>query len=93
MRKWKAHKCTIQGELIARRREKQAYITKLTKHIHKLESAHKLTQATSSLQELLQDRAELVEELNKKTKCNYILSQKMFYEYGNKAGRLLARDL
>lgn len=95
MIKWKAHECTIQGELIAiatkRRRERQAHISKLSNHIHELEKAHKKTQAISSLQELTQARTELVDELNKRMKHNYILSQKLFYEYGNKAGRLLAR--
>lgn len=79
MTRWEAHK--------------QAHITKLREHNHRLERAHKLTQAASSLQELLQARDELVEELDKKMKRNYILSEKKVYEYGNKACRLLARAL
>lgn len=76
-----------------KRREKLTHISQLTTSIHELEKAHKRTQSISTLQELSQVRAELVDELNKRTKRNFILSQKMFYEYGNKAGRLLVRVL
>lgn len=65
-----AHKRTIRGELIAlsakRRRERQAHITKLTSHIHKLERTHKTTQASSSLPDLIQARTERLEILDKK---------------------------
>lgn len=92
-----AHKCIIWGELIAIstkcRWEQQSYIKKLTARIHTLEKAHKYTQAAFSLPELIQARTDLLEKLAKKTKLNYILSQKIFSEYGNKSGKLLARAL
>lgn len=94
---WEAHRCYIQGEFITiaakKRREKQAHISQLTKSIHALEKTHKRTQAWSTLQELSQLRAKLMEEMNKRTKRNLILSQKRIYEYGNKSGRLLAKAL
>lgn len=94
---WEAHKCSIRGEFMAiaakKRREKQAHILQLTTRIHKLEKVLKRTQVIFTLQELTQVRVELVDVLHKRRKCNYILSQKMFYEYGNKAGRFLARAL
>lgn len=94
---WEAHKCYIRGEFMAmsakKTREKQAYISQLIKNIHALEMNHKRTQALSTLQELSQLRAKLIDELNKRTKLNFILSQKLFYEYGNKCYWLLARAL
>lgn len=95
--KWEAQKCVIHGELVAQavrcRWERQARIDSLITRIHMLELAHKMSQATFSLQELQQIRADLLEELNKKIKRNYVLSQKIFYEYANKSGKLLARAL
>lgn len=58
-----------------------------------LERGHKSTQAASSLHDLVQARVDLLEELDKKTKRNYILTQKIFYEYENKSGKFLARAL
>lgn len=97
MMRWKAHKSTIRGELIAnsakQRKDRQAHIIKLTSCIQELECAHKTSQALVSLPDLLQARTNLLEALNKQTKQNYILSQKLFYKYGNKSGKLLARAL
>lgn len=47
--------------------------------------------ATSTLTELNQDRDQLAEELNMKTKRQYILRDKIYYEQGNKSGKLLAK--
>lgn len=97
MIKWEAHKCTIRGKLIAiaskRRRERQAHISILSKRIQNLEKIHKKTRALSTLEELTQVRTELKEVLHKQIKRNYILSQKIFYEHGNKSGKILARAL
>lgn len=97
MMRWEAHKSTIRGELIAlsakRRKDRQTHINTLTSRIQALEAAHKSSMAATSLPELLQARSELLEALNKQTKRNYILSQKIFYEYGNKSGKILARAL
>lgn len=76
-----------------RKRERQANIKKLTTRIHILERAHKSTLATSSLNKLIQARTELLEELGKRTKQNYMLTRKNFYEFGNKSGKMLANAL
>lgn len=97
MIKWEAHKCTIRGKLIAiaskRRRERQAHISILSKRIQNLEKIHKKTRALSTLEELTQVRTELKEVLHKQIKRKYILSQKIFYEHGNKSSKILARAL
>lgn len=61
--------------------------------IHSLERTHKLSLATKSLVDLIKAREELLEELNKFLKRKYILTQKLFYEFRNKSGKLLAREL
>lgn len=97
MMRWESHKSTIRGELISisatRRKERNAHITRLTARILELERTHKNSQAVGTLLELIQNQKELLETLNKRIKRNYILSQKTFYEYGNKSSKLLARAL
>lgn len=94
---WEAHKCVIRGILIAaasrRRKEKKQHLLGLLNRIKTLENAHKRSQVLTTLQPLLQARNELLELLGKQIKRKYILSQRVFYEYSNKAGRLLARAL
>lgn len=50
-------------------------------------------QAVASLHDLVRARQELLDELHKRSTRHYILTQKLFYEYGNKAGKLLANAL
>lgn len=58
-----------------------------------LEASHKLNIASTTLQELVQTRLLLLEELNMKTKRQYILRHRIYYEQGNKSGRLLTRAI
>lgn len=85
----------MQGELIsiAANRSKLKRIAALSAKIHALKWAHKLSLATKSLADLLKAREELLEELGKTLNHKYILTQKLFYEFGNKSGKLLARAL
>lgn len=94
---WEAHKCVIRGVLLAaaakRNRERKKRYSELLNKIHRLEGTHKHTQALSTMEELIQTRKELLDMLDTQIRRNYILSKKTFYEYGNKASKLLARAL
>lgn len=94
---WAAHKCVMRGEFISmaahRKKQRRNYINTLSTRIHALERAHKASLATKSLAELLQAREEFREELSKTLKRKYILTQKLFYEFGNKSGKMLARAI
>lgn len=73
----------ISGELLAlaakSKRLHQETINALLKSIKSLETIPKQTQAQSTLQDLLQTRSLLLEELDKLTKRRYILGQRIFY--------------
>lgn len=94
---WEAHKCVIRGELLAlsakHKKEFQAKLLALTKTIKTLELSHKQTCAHSTLRELIKAWSSLLEELGILSKRRYVLSQMIFYEHGNKCGRLLARSV
>lgn len=80
--------------LAARRsKAKQARVNELTTRISTLERTHKASLAASSLAELTQVKKELLDELNGKLKRKFALTQKLFYEFSNKSGKLLARAL
>lgn len=58
-----------------------------------LEQTHKASLGNSSLAELSQAREDLLEALTTTLKRKFALTQKLYYEFGNKAGKLLARAL
>lgn len=60
----------------AKRQCQETTITLLRK-IKSLEAAHKLTQAHSTLQDLIYTRSLLLEELDKHTKRRYVLGQRI----------------
>lgn len=62
-------------------------------HPPSLETLHKRSLAESTLQELHTIRLQLSEELNVRTRIFLVLNQRIYYEHGNKVGRLLARTL
>lgn len=94
---WAAHKCVIRGDFISlaafQNKQRRAHINALSSKIHTLERAHKSSLATKSLEELLQAREALREEIHKSLRRKYILNQKLYYEFGNKSGKLLAKAL
>ncbi|XP_077341175.1 uncharacterized protein LOC143986639 [Lithobates pipiens] len=94
---WEAHKCTIRGKFIElaalRKKANQARISDLVHKIQQLERAHKHSLAQATLQDLTETRKLLQEALNRKTHRKFILTQKLFYEQGNKNGRLLAQAI
>lgn len=89
---WAAHKCVVRGKFISlaakRRKARQARIADLSERIHSLEMKHKQSLADNTFQELLMAR-----QLGKVTRCKYALTQQIYYEFGNKLGKLLARAL
>lgn len=92
---WEAHKCVIRGHMLSiaarRKREHQKLIKDLSSKIHDLEAQHKHSHAIHLAQELAGARALLVEELFKRAHKRHMLTQRLFYEQGNKPGRRLAR--
>lgn len=94
---WTAHKCVVREEfisLMARRTKlRKARVTELSNRVKTLERAHKRTLATQTHAELLKAREELLGELQKTLKRRYALTNKLFYEFGNKSGKLLAAAL
>lgn len=93
---WEAHKCVIRRKLISLaasvRKEKKAKLANLFAKLKKLEALHKHTLAQQTHSELTETRT-LIKELHHNLKKKFILSQKLFYEFGNKSGRLLAQVL
>lgn len=76
-----------------RNKTRRTHMAALLAKIHALEQAHKLSLAAIFLKDLIKTREELLEALGKSLKRKYILTQKLFYELGNKSGKLLARAL
>lgn len=94
---WEAHKCVARGFLIKaaakRNKERRKQYADLTERIRLLEISHKHTLALTTLQDLCQAQAELLEVIGKRIRRKFILAKKTFYKYGNKASKLLARTL
>ncbi|XP_077340933.1 uncharacterized protein LOC143986462 [Lithobates pipiens] len=97
MTQWEAHKCVIRGKMIAisasLRKARKAGLAALFAKLRNLEASHKQTLAQHTLEELTDTRALINETLNLNVKKKFILSQKLFYEQGNKCGRFLAQAL
>lgn len=91
---WAAHKCVVRGTFISlmakRTRLRKARIKELSDRVKVLERTHKHTLATQGHDELLKAWEELLGELRKTLTRKYTLTNKLFYEFGNKSGKLLA---
>lgn len=94
---WEAHKCSIRGELIRmgaqRKRDKERESSKLTEKISNLESQHKQSLTTQKATELLETRKILQQTIDATTKRFLFFRKKVYYEYGDKSGKFLARAL
>lgn len=92
---WEAHKCCIRGTLIAmktaRNKIAQAEMSALISRIQTLETTHKQSRMSQTLQELTESRSALRNLLDSKHRRRLTLSHKLFYEHSNKCGRILAR--
>lgn len=73
------------------KKECQALILALSTKIRTLEAQHKRALALNTSQELAERRTLSLEKLFKRARRRNVLSQKLFFEQGNKPGRLLAR--
>lgn len=94
---YEAHKCILRGKFLAlktsRKKAHQARTKNLIQKIKTLELAHKQTQAQHTCHDLTQTREPLLAALSHKTKCKFVLQQKLFYEFGNKSGKYLANTI
>lgn len=94
---WEAHKCTLRGHLISlgarRKKETNKKIDELHQTIRKLENAHKTSLKEATLQQLTQARKELISTLNQYHRRNLALKQGIYYEGGNKCGKILSKAL
>lgn len=79
--------------MLKRRKLRSARITELADRVKTLESAHKRSLAADSLEALLSARKDLLGELQVRLKCKFALTNKLYYEFGNKSGKLLANAL
>uniref|UniRef100_A0A8C5MTA5 Reverse transcriptase domain-containing protein n=1 Tax=Leptobrachium leishanense TaxID=445787 RepID=A0A8C5MTA5_9ANUR len=94
---WEAHKAVIRGYLIQQGSlKKKQYNTQrdaLLCRIQVLEKSHKLYMDDTVYAELLELRTELSSLLNKTAQKAFLTTRRVYYEHGNKCGRLLARAL
>lgn len=94
---WEAHKSVIRGELIKwdswKKKEREKNINDLVLKITNLELIHKHSQAQQMDQELTQTRKTLQNLLDSKAKRSLFLRRLIYYEHGDKGGKLLARAL
>lgn len=94
---WEAQKCILRGKFLAlKTSRKKAHQARTTNSTHKLKTlvlAHKQIQAQQTYLDLTQTRELLLEELNHKIIRKFVLKQKLFYEFGNKYGKYLAKAI
>lgn len=94
---WEAHKGVIRGKLTslaaAQKKKSQKIVRDLVSKIKNLETCHKASLHTKTLQDLLQAHTELQEIFPVCIHRHILLSPKLLYEFGNKSSRLLTRVL
>ncbi|CAH2282735.1 Hypothetical predicted protein, partial [Pelobates cultripes] len=94
---WEAHKCAIRGILIKHgtrlKKQRTQEIACLAAQLARLEMLHKQDLRDETYKQLLETRAKLNSCLTSKIQFQFQLTQKTFYEYGNKSGKLLASAL
>uniref|UniRef100_A0A803JEZ2 Reverse transcriptase domain-containing protein n=1 Tax=Xenopus tropicalis TaxID=8364 RepID=A0A803JEZ2_XENTR len=94
---WMAHKCVIRGELIKigtrKKKEQNAKLQQLLAKIQHLETQHKLSKLVHTLDALTQARKELRDAHSSFLAKAIEFNKKLFFEHGNKCGRLLAAAL
>ncbi|NP_001085982.1 MGC82982 protein [Xenopus laevis] len=94
---WEAYKCVIRGILIQQgarlKRDRQKLKQNLISKIQQLDQQHKLTRATHTLSDLTKARQELKLLIQKESDRATFLLKKLYYDHGNKCGKMLARAL
>lgn len=76
-----------------RHKIRMARITELAHQIKTLVQAHKHSLAANTHEALLKARKDLLDLFQTRLRRKFALTQKLFYEFGNKSGRLLANSL
>lgn len=94
---WEALKCVLRGLFIKHgarlKKQKNCRITQLFKAIESAETQHKQNLTRETLMIVTELKAELQTLLNEKTLYVRDKSRALFYQQGNKPGKLLARAL
>ncbi|CAH2273897.1 Hypothetical predicted protein, partial [Pelobates cultripes] len=94
---WEAHKCVVRGHYInlctRHKRENTRHMLELTKWITELKTTHKRELTEDVYLHLTDARRQLRDILSQKLLKVVRRSNRYFYEYSNKCGRLLARTL
>ena len=94
---WEGHKCYIRGELIRmgakRKRDGEKVINDLTNKILELESQHKQSLSEKHAGDLLEARKALQQLMTVTAKRFLFFKKKIYYEAGDKSGKLLTRAL
>lgn len=94
---WEEHKCVARGDLMSRgakaKRISQQQFTDLVNRIHRLEQTHKKSIMDATFKELTEARKERLDLLGKQHRRKRVLTQKLYYESGNKCYRFLASAL
>lgn len=94
---WEGSKVVMRGKLIAisskLKRQRIAIQNELEKQIHETELAFQNTQDTKLLASLKENRQKLDDLLTYKAEGALRFLNRKYYEYGNKASRLLAFQL
>lgn len=92
---WAAHKCVVRGEFnsLMAKRNKNLERPGCQSCLAGSKHLNARTLATHTHADLLKAREELLDELQKTLKHKYALSNKLFYEFGNKSGKILAAAL
>lgn len=92
-----AHKSFLRGHLMKwgsrKKREKEKEISKLTLQIARLESLHKQSLSISIEEELIQCRNSLKLILDLKIRKALFFKKSIYFEHGDKSGKLLAKAL
>lgn len=76
-----------------KKKETEIEITKLTNKIRELETLHKQSLTTQSAALLLETRKSLKDILETKSRRFLFFKKKIYYEHGDKTGKILARAL
>uniref|UniRef100_A0A8C5LQH7 Reverse transcriptase domain-containing protein n=1 Tax=Leptobrachium leishanense TaxID=445787 RepID=A0A8C5LQH7_9ANUR len=94
---WEAHKASARGYLIKQgarlKRERAQCQNDLIHQIRLLETSHKSCQSEEIYAQLTALRADLNSLLDIKAQKSFLYVKRLFFEHGNKCGRLLARAL
>ncbi|CAN2391919.1 hypothetical protein PRIEUP_LOCUS1961 [Pristimantis euphronides] len=95
--KWEALKCVLRGILISHgsrlKKDRSAWFVSLLRHLSVLEDSNKRKPLPQLAGDISETRQELLKVIDQKSLQARTGWRGIFFEYGNKSGRLLARTL